>query len=195
MLSSTSGAILRPTLGLGMAGRVSRWPMSPTVSTSFVRITGRRGSEAVKLEDVEMELACEPDNAHDPRAVKVLVQGLHVGYLSKRERPEVLQTHRTRGWSRADQGIHRMLAGRADRSTGAYSGRPSDPAAAVLVGLRPSSTFELLQQLGGLQSVSQGWSRMRSHRSATFIASLPYFAGRCAARASGDWRRPLPGGA
>jgi hypothetical protein len=83
MLSSTSGAILRPTLGLGMAGRVSRWPMSPTVSTSFVRITGRRGSEAVKLEDVEMELACEPDNAHDPRAVKVLVQGLHVGYLSK----------------------------------------------------------------------------------------------------------------
>jgi hypothetical protein len=49
----------------------------------LVRITGRRGSEPMKLEDVAMELVCEPDNPHDARAVKVLVQGLHVGYLSK----------------------------------------------------------------------------------------------------------------
>jgi len=49
----------------------------------LVRITGRRGSEALKIENVELELVCEPDNEHDPRAVKVLVQGLHVGYLSK----------------------------------------------------------------------------------------------------------------
>lgn len=49
----------------------------------LVRITGRRGSEAVKIEDADLELVCEPDNAHDPRAVKVMVQGLHVGYLSK----------------------------------------------------------------------------------------------------------------
>lgn len=49
----------------------------------LVRIAGRRGSESIKLEDVAMELVCEPENAHDPLAVKVLVQGLHVGYLSK----------------------------------------------------------------------------------------------------------------
>ncbi len=49
----------------------------------LVRITGRRGSEALKVEDVDLELVCEPDNAHDPRAVKVVVSGLHVGYLSK----------------------------------------------------------------------------------------------------------------
>jgi hypothetical protein len=49
----------------------------------LVRITGRRGSEAIKLDDVDLELVCEPDNPHDPRAVKVLVQGHHVGYLSK----------------------------------------------------------------------------------------------------------------
>ena len=49
----------------------------------LVRITGRRGSEAVKIENVELELVCEPDNEHDPRAVKVLAQGLHAGYLSK----------------------------------------------------------------------------------------------------------------
>jgi hypothetical protein len=47
------------------------------------RITGRRGSEALKIENVELELVCEPDNEYDPRAVKVLAQGLHVGYLSK----------------------------------------------------------------------------------------------------------------
>jgi HIRAN domain-containing protein len=50
---------------------------------ALVRITGRRGSEAVKMDNVDLELVCEPDNAHDPRAVKVLAQGLHVGYLSK----------------------------------------------------------------------------------------------------------------
>jgi hypothetical protein len=50
---------------------------------ALVRITGRRGSEAVRIEDVELELVCEPDSVHDPRAVKVLVQGLHVGYLSR----------------------------------------------------------------------------------------------------------------
>jgi hypothetical protein len=49
----------------------------------LVHITGRRGSEAVKLDDVELDLVCEPDNEHDPRAVKVLAQGLHVGYLSR----------------------------------------------------------------------------------------------------------------
>jgi len=49
----------------------------------LVRITGRRGSEAIKLDGVDLELVCEPDNPHDPRAVKVQVEGLHVGYLSK----------------------------------------------------------------------------------------------------------------
>lgn len=49
----------------------------------LVRITGRRGSEEIKLDGVDLELVCEPDNPHDPRAVKVLVDGLHVGYLSK----------------------------------------------------------------------------------------------------------------
>lgn len=49
----------------------------------LARITGRRGSETVKMDNVDLELVCEPDNAHDPRAVKVLAQGLHVGYLSK----------------------------------------------------------------------------------------------------------------
>jgi hypothetical protein len=49
----------------------------------LMRVTGRRGSEAVKLDNVELELVCEPDNEHDPRAVKVLAQGLHVGYLSR----------------------------------------------------------------------------------------------------------------
>ncbi len=49
----------------------------------LVRITGRRGFEAVKIENVDLELVCEPDNEHDPRAVKVLAQGRHVGYLSK----------------------------------------------------------------------------------------------------------------
>ncbi len=49
----------------------------------LVHITGRRGSEAVKMDNVDLELVCEPDNAHDPRAVKVLAQGLHVGYLSR----------------------------------------------------------------------------------------------------------------
>jgi hypothetical protein len=49
----------------------------------LVRIIGRRGSEAVKMDNVDLELVCEPDNAHDPRAVKVLADGLHVGYLSK----------------------------------------------------------------------------------------------------------------
>ena len=47
----------------------------------LVQITGRRGSEAVKMDNVDLELVCEPDNPHDPRAVKVLAQGLHVGYL------------------------------------------------------------------------------------------------------------------
>lgn len=50
---------------------------------ALVRITGRDGSEAIKLDGVELELVCEPDNPHDPRAVKVLAQGLHVGYLSR----------------------------------------------------------------------------------------------------------------
>lgn len=49
----------------------------------LARITGRRGSEAVKMDNVDLELVCEPDNPHDPQAVKVLAQGLHVGYLSK----------------------------------------------------------------------------------------------------------------
>src|ERR671919_2356245 len=49
----------------------------------LVHITGRRGSEAVKMDNVDLELVCEPNNAHDPRAVKVLAQGLHVGYLSR----------------------------------------------------------------------------------------------------------------
>jgi hypothetical protein len=49
----------------------------------LVRITGRRGSEAIKLDDVDLELVCEPDNPHDPRAVKVLVQDFQVGYLSR----------------------------------------------------------------------------------------------------------------
>lgn len=49
----------------------------------LARITGRRGSEAVKMDNVDLELVCEPDNAHDPLAVKVLAQRLHVGYLSK----------------------------------------------------------------------------------------------------------------
>jgi HIRAN domain-containing protein len=49
----------------------------------LIHITGRQGSEAVKMEDVDLELVCEPDNAHDPRAVKVLAQGVHVGYLSR----------------------------------------------------------------------------------------------------------------
>jgi hypothetical protein len=45
-----------------------------------------RGAGALrpsKFENVDLELVCEPDNAHDPRAVKVLAQGVHVGYLSK----------------------------------------------------------------------------------------------------------------
>lgn len=50
---------------------------------ALIRITGRRGTEAVKMDDVDLELVCEPDNPHDPRAVKVLAQGVHVGYLSK----------------------------------------------------------------------------------------------------------------
>lgn len=37
----------------------------------------------MKLDGVDLELRCEPDNPHDPRAVKVLAQGIHVGYLSK----------------------------------------------------------------------------------------------------------------
>jgi hypothetical protein len=49
----------------------------------LVRVTGRRASEAIKLDDVDLKLVCEPDNPHDPRAVKVEIQGLHVGYLSK----------------------------------------------------------------------------------------------------------------
>ena len=28
--------------------------------------TGRRGSEAVKMDNVDLELVCEPDNPHDP---------------------------------------------------------------------------------------------------------------------------------
>ena len=51
--------------------------------SELTRITGRRGAEAVKIENIELELVCEPDNEHDSRAVKVLAQGLHVGYLSK----------------------------------------------------------------------------------------------------------------
>lgn len=47
------------------------------------RIAGRRGSEAVRLEDVPCELVCDPDNEHDPRAVKVMIRELHVGHLSK----------------------------------------------------------------------------------------------------------------
>ncbi len=35
------------------------------------------------MDGVDLELVCEPDNEHDPRAVKVIMQGLHVGYLSK----------------------------------------------------------------------------------------------------------------
>lgn len=50
---------------------------------ALVRVTRRRGTEAVKMDNVELELVCEPDNAYDPHAVKVLAQGLHVGYLSK----------------------------------------------------------------------------------------------------------------
>jgi hypothetical protein len=50
---------------------------------ALVQITGRRGSEAMKMDNVDLELVCEPDNPHDPRAVKVLAQGLHVGYLSR----------------------------------------------------------------------------------------------------------------
>jgi hypothetical protein len=50
---------------------------------ALVRVTGRRGTEAVKMDNVDLELICEPDNPHDPRAVMVLAQGLHVGYLSK----------------------------------------------------------------------------------------------------------------
>lgn len=49
----------------------------------LARITGRRGSEAVRIEDAELELVCEPDNPHDHLAVKVLAEGLHVGYLSR----------------------------------------------------------------------------------------------------------------
>jgi hypothetical protein len=49
----------------------------------LVRVTRRRASEAIKLDGVDLELVCEPDNPHDPRAVKVVIQGLHVGYLSR----------------------------------------------------------------------------------------------------------------
>lgn len=49
----------------------------------LVKITRRRGSEAVKLDGIDLELVCEPDNPHDPCAVKVMIQGLHVGYLSR----------------------------------------------------------------------------------------------------------------
>ena len=50
---------------------------------ALVCLTGRMGTEAVKMDNVDLELVCEPDNTHDPHAVKVLAQGLHVGYLSR----------------------------------------------------------------------------------------------------------------
>lgn len=49
----------------------------------LTQITGRRGTEAIKLDGVELELLCESDNPHDPRAVKVMARGMQVGYLSK----------------------------------------------------------------------------------------------------------------
>ena len=45
----------------------------------LTQLTGRRGSEAIKLDGVDLELVCEPENPHDPLAVKVLVRGFTSG--------------------------------------------------------------------------------------------------------------------
>lgn len=47
------------------------------------QVTGRRNQEALKLEDVPMELVCEPENAHDHLAVRVEIDGQLVGYLPR----------------------------------------------------------------------------------------------------------------
>ncbi len=48
----------------------------------LVAIAGGRGSGPVR-HPVTAALEPEPENPHDPNAIKVLVQGRHVGYLSR----------------------------------------------------------------------------------------------------------------
>jgi hypothetical protein len=81
-----AGAVVSVTVWgswIGGSGARGPRPALRRCCTSRGGITGRRGSEAVKMDNVDLELVCEPNNAHDPWAVKVLAQGLHVGYLSR----------------------------------------------------------------------------------------------------------------
>lgn len=50
---------------------------------ALVRVCGRQGSEEVRIEDLELELVCDPDNPHDHLAVRVEIGGEMVGHLSR----------------------------------------------------------------------------------------------------------------
>ena len=50
---------------------------------SLRQICGRKGDEAIRLEGKRAMLVPEPDNPHDPCAVRVEIDGMTVGYMSR----------------------------------------------------------------------------------------------------------------
>lgn len=73
---------------------------------ALVALTGRRGDEGVRIEKVA-KLVPEPDNPHDPGAIKVEIEGRLVGYLAREE---------NRRWAdvvaMAEIGCEAMVAGK-----------------------------------------------------------------------------------
>ena len=51
---------------------------------------------------IKAELVPEPDNPHDPKAIKVLVDGLHVGYIKSGSCAHLLRVLRESGVERID---------------------------------------------------------------------------------------------
>jgi hypothetical protein len=50
---------------------------------SLRQICGRKGNEAIRLEGKKARLVPEPDNPHDSCAVRVEIDGMTVGYMSR----------------------------------------------------------------------------------------------------------------
>lgn len=61
-------------------------PKNPDYELKKTEIIKRNITDSIfeyKLESDNVELIPEPDNPHDPRAIKVVINGQHIGYIKK----------------------------------------------------------------------------------------------------------------